>query len=54
MTAIFKSSFLEDLINACVMDGYFHEHMFQRDLFFHDDVSQLLEMAHTKARRRKR
>ena len=54
MTTLLNSrtpaSFLEDLIDACVMECYFREHMAERDLLFHDDVSQLLEMAHTKAR----
>ncbi len=50
MTAIFKSTFLEDLIDACVMECYFREHMLQRDLLFHDDVAQILEESHTKAR----
>ena len=50
MTAVFKSSFLEDLIDACVMECYFREHMLQRDLLFHDDVARLLEESHTKAR----
>jgi len=39
MTAIFKSSFLEDLINACVMECYFREHMAERDLLFHDTLA---------------
>jgi len=50
MTALFKSSFLEDLINACVMECYFREHMAERNLLFHDDVAQLFEESHTKAR----
>ncbi|MEX1049015.1 MAG: TaqI-like C-terminal specificity domain-containing protein, partial [Akkermansiaceae bacterium] len=44
------ASFLEDLIDACVMECYFREHMAERDLLFHDDVSRLLGISHTKAR----
>ena len=29
-------AFLEDLIDACVMECYFREHMAERDLLFHD------------------
>ena len=29
------ASFLEDLIDACVMECYFREHMAERDLLFH-------------------
>ncbi len=32
------ASFLEDLIDACVMECYFREHMAQRDLLFLDDL----------------
>jgi len=32
-------SFLEDLIDACVMESYFREHMLQRDLLFHDTLA---------------
>jgi len=39
MTAVFKSSFLEDLIDACVMECYFREHMLQRNLLFHDTLA---------------
>ena len=45
-----SASFLEDLIDACVMECYFREHMAERDLLFHDDVSQLLAESHAKAR----
>ena len=45
-------SFLEDLIDACLMECYFREHMLQRDLLFHDDVARLLEEAHAETRRR--
>ena len=37
MTA--PASFLEDLIDACVMECYFREHMLQRDLLFHDTLA---------------
>ena len=30
---------LEDLIDACVMESYFREHMAERDLLFHDTVA---------------
>jgi adenine-specific DNA-methyltransferase len=33
------AAFLEDLIDACVMECYFHEHMADRDLLFHDTVA---------------
>ena len=33
------ASFLEDLIDACVMESYFREHMAERDLLFHDTVA---------------
>ncbi|MCZ7558501.1 MAG: Eco57I restriction-modification methylase domain-containing protein [Bacteroidia bacterium] len=32
------AAFLEDLIDACVMECYFREHMTERDLLFHDTV----------------
>ena len=35
----FVSAFLEDLIDACVMECYFREHMAERDLLFHDTVA---------------
>ena len=35
-------SFLEDLIDACVMECYFREHMKDRDLLFHDTVARHL------------
>lgn len=31
--------FLEELIDACVMESYFREHMAERDLLFHDTVA---------------
>lgn len=33
------AAFLEDLIDACVMECYFREHMAERDLLFHDLVA---------------
>jgi hypothetical protein len=33
------AAFLEDLIDACVMECYFREHMAERDLLFHDTVA---------------
>jgi hypothetical protein len=33
------AAFLEDLIDACVMESYFREHMAERDLLFHDTVA---------------
>jgi hypothetical protein len=33
------ATFLEDLIDACVMESYFREHMAERDLLFHDTVA---------------
>lgn len=37
------AAFLEDLIDACVMECYFREHMAKRDLLFHDLVAPHLE-----------
>jgi hypothetical protein len=34
-----EAGFLEDLIDACVMECYFREHMAERDLLFLDDVA---------------
>lgn len=34
-----KSQFLEDLIDACVMECYFHDHMAERDLLFLDELA---------------
>ena len=31
--------FIEDLIDACVMECYFHDHMAERDLLFLDDLA---------------
>ena len=36
------ASFIEDLIDACVMECYFREHMAERDLLFHGTVAQHL------------
>jgi len=36
------AAFLEDLIDACVMESTFREHMAERDLLFHDLVAQHL------------
>ena len=33
------AAFLEDLIDACVMECYFREHMAERELLFHDLVA---------------
>ncbi len=33
------AQFLEDLIDACVMECYFREHMAERNLLFHDDLA---------------
>ena len=33
------AAFLEDLIDACVMECYFREHMAERDLLFHDAMA---------------
>lgn len=35
--------FLEDLIDACVMECYFAQHMSERDLLFHEKVAAVLE-----------
>ena len=37
------SQFLEDLIDACVMECYFRDHMAELDLLFLDDLAPLLE-----------
>jgi adenine-specific DNA-methyltransferase len=33
------SQFFDDLVDACVMECYFREHMAERDLLFHDTVA---------------
>ena len=35
-------AFLEDIIDACVMESYFREQMAERDLLFHDTVAPQL------------
>ena len=37
------ASFLEDLIDACVMECYFREHMAERDLLFQDTVAEAMK-----------
>ena len=37
-----SAQFFEDLIDACVMECYFREHMAERDLLFLDDLAPLL------------
>ena len=37
-----SASFLEDLIDACVMECYFRQHMAERDLLFHDTLASHL------------
>jgi len=37
------TQFLEDLIDACVMECYFREHMAERDLLFLDDLAPYLD-----------
>ena len=39
---VFKHSSLEDLIDACVMEIYFAEHMAEKDLQVLDDTESLL------------
>ncbi len=49
------AAFLEDLIDACVMECYFHEHMTERDLLFHDTLAPHLaayDPAASEARQR--
>jgi adenine-specific DNA-methyltransferase len=47
------AAFLEDLIDACVMECYFREHMAERDLLFHDAVIPHLASYDPKASERK-
>ena len=42
-------SFLDDLVDACVMECYFHDHMQERNLLFLDDVAVLLEQFDSEA-----
>jgi len=41
---VVSSQFLEDLIDACVLECYFREHMADRDLVFHEDLRTHLVM----------
>ena len=43
------ASSLETLIDACVMECYFHDHMAERDLLFHDSVATALSDYDPKA-----
>jgi len=36
-------SFLENVIDACVFELYFHEHMRDKDLLFHGEVIPLIQ-----------
>lgn len=38
-----EAAFLEALIDACVMECYFHDHMVERDLLLHDTVAEVLK-----------
>ena len=38
-----EKQFLEDIIDACVMECYFHDHMQERDLLFLSDVAALVD-----------
>ena len=38
-----EACFLESLIDACVMECYFRGHMAQRDLLFHDTITEALQ-----------
>ncbi len=40
--AVAQAQFLEDLIDACIMEVYFPEHMAERDLRFMEDTRRLL------------
>ena len=42
-------AFLEDIIDACVMESYFRNHMAERDLLFHDTVAPHLATYAPKA-----
>ena len=39
-----QQQFLSDLIDACVMECYFREHMAERDLLFHETVATHLSV----------
>ncbi len=43
------SQFVDDLIDACVMECYFRDHMAERDLLFHDTVAPHLATYDAKA-----
>lgn len=38
-----ETFFLEELIDACVLECYFHKHMKERDLLFQDDIELSLQ-----------
>jgi hypothetical protein len=42
-----QTAFLRDLIDACVLECYFHDHMAERDLLFLDDLSPHLDVLDT-------
>jgi hypothetical protein len=44
-----RAAFLEDLIEACVLECYFREHMAERDLLFLDNLAPALEVYDPKA-----
>jgi hypothetical protein len=48
------TAFLEALIDACVMESYFREHMAERDLLFHDAVAPHWERYERLRRRHER
>ena len=35
--------YLDELVDACILECYFHDHMSDRDLLFHAEVMPLLE-----------
>ena len=37
------SLFIEDLVDACVLECYFRDHMAERDLLFLDDLAPYLD-----------
>ena len=43
------AAFIDDLIDACVMESYFRNHMAERDLLFHDTVAPHLATYAPKA-----
>ena len=42
-TKSIHTEFIKNLIDACVMECYFYDHMRERDLLFHADTAQLVE-----------